>query len=104
MGLAVRQSQKGKPFGVWLGHWRGCSVKKVKVSSYIKKARSFIAQYPVLRTVQSALHFTSLADLFTQTPFRLLLEASSHMLQLIRESRSFTYPPLSIAILIYTAE
>ena len=35
---------------------------KVKVSSYI-------AQYPVLRTVQCALHFTSL---FTQTPFRLL--------------------------------
>ena len=40
----------------------------------------------VLRTVQSALHFTSLTDLFTQTPSRLLWEASSHMLQLMREA------------------
>ena len=32
-----------------------------------KKASSYIAQYPVLRTVQSALHFTSLTDLFNQT-------------------------------------
>ena len=68
---------------------RGVSVKlyKVKVSSYI-------AQYPVLRTVQSALHFTSLTDLFSQTPSRLLWEASSHMLQLMREGGSYTYPPL----------
>ena len=65
--------------------------KKVKV-----KASSFIAQYPVLRTVQSALHFTSLTDLFTQTPSQLLWEASSHMLQLIRKGCSYTYPPLSI--------
>ena len=62
---------------------------KVKVSSYI-------AQYPVLRTAQSALHFTSLTDLFTQTPSRLLWEPSSHMLQLMREGCSYTYPPLSI--------
>ena len=61
-----------------------------------KKASSYIAQYPVLRTVQSALHFTSLTDLFTQTPSRLLWEASSHMLQLMREGCSYTYPPLSI--------
>ena len=61
------------------------------------KASSYIAQYPVLRTVQSALHFTSLTDLFTQTPFRLLWEASSHMLQLMHEGCSYTYPPLSIA-------
>ena len=65
-------------------------VKKVKASSYI-------AQYPVLRTVQSALHFTSLTDLFTQTLSRLLLEASSHMVQLMREGCSYTHPPLSIA-------
>ena len=58
---------------------------------------SYIAQYPVLRTVQNALHFTSLTDLFTQTPSRLLWEASSHMLQLMREGCSYTYPPLSIA-------
>ena len=63
--------------------------KKSKV-----KASFYIAQYPVLGTVQSALHFTSLADLFTQTPSRLLWEASS--LQLMREGCSYTYPPLSI--------
>ena len=60
------------------------------------KASSYIAQYPVLRTIQSALHFTSLTYLFTQTPSRLLWEASSHMLQLMREGCSYTYPPLSI--------
>jgi len=63
-----------------------------------KKARFYIAQYPVLRTIQSALHFTSLADLFTQSlrPSRLLWEASSHILQLMREGCAYTYPPLSI--------
>ena len=61
------------------------------------KAISYIAQYPVLRTAQSALHFTSLTDLFTQTPSRLIWEASSHMLQLMREGCSYTYPPLSVA-------
>ena len=34
----------------------------------------------LLRTVQSALHFTSLADLFHQTPSQFLWEASSHIL------------------------
>ena len=58
------------------------------------KASSYITQYPILRTVHSALHFTSLTDLFTQTPSRLLWEASSHMLQLMRERCSYTYPPL----------
>ena len=43
------------------------------------------------------LDFTSLADLFNQTPSQLLWEASSRMLQLIREGCSYTYPPLSIA-------
>ena len=62
----------------------------------VKKASFYIGQYPVLETVQSALHFTSLTDLFIQTPSRLLCEASSHMLQLMREGCSFTYPPLSI--------
>ena len=62
-----------------------------------KKASSYIVQYPVLRTVQSALHCTSLTYLFTQTPSLLLWEASSHMLQLVREGCSYTYPPLSIA-------
>ena len=59
-------------------------VKKVKVSSYI-------SQYQILRIAQSALHFTSLTDLFTQTPSRLLWEASSHMLQLMREGCSYTH-------------
>ena len=57
---------------------------------------TYIAQYPVLRTVQSGLHFTSLTDLFIQTPSRLLWKASSHMLQLMREGCSYAYPPLSI--------
>ena len=60
-------------------------------------ASSYISQYPVIRTAQSAVQFTSLSDLFTQTPSRLLWEASSHMLQLMREGCSYTYPPLSIA-------
>ena len=60
-------------------------------------ASSYVAQYPVLRTVQSALHFTSLTDLFTQTPSRLLWEASRHMVQLMREGCAHPYPPLSIS-------
>ena len=45
------------------------------------------------------------SKLFTQTPSRLLWEASSNMLQLMREGCSYTYPPLSIARkLIYSAE
>ena len=51
------------------------------------KASSYIAQYPILRIIQSALHFTSLADLLNQTPSQLLWEASSHKLQLMREDR-----------------
>ena len=61
------------------------------------KASSYITQYPVLRIAQSALYFTSLKDLFIQKPSRLLWEASSHMLQLMREGCSYTYPPLPIA-------
>ena len=37
------------------------------------------------------LHFTFLADLFNQTPSQLLWEASSHMLQLMRECCSYKY-------------
>ena len=45
------------------------------------------------------LQFTSLTvtDLFTQILSQLLWEASSHMLQLMCEGCSYTYPPLSIA-------
>ena len=72
----------------------GCIEIKYRASrmAKAKKTSSYLEQYPVLRTVQSALHFTSLTDLFTQTPSRLLWEASSHMLQLIREGCAYTYP------------
>ena len=63
----------------------------------VKKVSSYIAQYPILRIAQSALHIISLADLFNQTPSQLLWEASSHTLQLMRKGCSYTYPPLSIA-------
>ena len=66
---------------------------------------SYIAQYPILRIAQSALHFTSPADLLNQTPSQLLWESSSHMLQLMREGCSYTYPQLVYSqVLIYTAE
>ena len=68
----------------------------VPLTSKKAKASSYMAQYPVLRTVQSALHFISLTDLFTQTPSQLLWEASSHMLQLMCEGCSYTHPPLTI--------
>ena len=58
------------------------------------KVSSYIVQYPILRIAQSALHITSLADLFKQKPSQLLWEASSHMLQSMREGCSYTYPPL----------
>ena len=60
---------------------RKTSIVDIKVS----KVSSYIAQNAVLRTVQSALHFISLANVFNQTPSQLLWEASSHMVQLIRE-------------------
>ena len=63
----------------------------------VKQVSSYIPQYPVLRTAQSALHFTSLTDLFNQTPFQFLWELSSHVLQLMHEGCSYTYPPLFIA-------
>ena len=52
-----------------------------------KKASSYIEQYLVLRTAQSAIHFTSLGT--CSTPSQLLWKASSHIIQLM--------PPLSIA-------
>ena len=58
-----------------------------------KKVSSYIAQYPVLGTAQSALHTSPLADLF-------ILDFSgkhSAMLHLLREDYLFKYPPLSVA-------
>ena len=77
-----------------------------KGTAFIKKISSYTEQYPILRIAQSALHFTSLTDLFNQTPSWLLWEASSHMLQLMREGCSYTYQPLSYncQVLIYTVE
>ena len=37
-----------------------------------------VKRFPVLKTTQRTLHFTSLADLFYQTPSELHWEASSH--------------------------
>ena len=62
-----------------------------------EKVSSYIAQNLVHRIAQSGLHFTSLTDLFNQRPSQLLWKASSHMLQLMHEDCSYTYPPLSIA-------
>ena len=67
-----------------------CAIKKLKVSSYI-------AQYKILGIARSVLQFTSLTDLFHQTLSQLLWETSSHMLQLMCEGCSYTYPALSIA-------
>ena len=66
-------------------------------SSDLKKVRFYIAQCQVRMTVHSARHFTYLLDLFNQTLSRLLWEASSHMLQLIRLDWSYTYQSQSIA-------
>ena len=77
------------------GKLKSTAQSRLKKASKVK-ASSYIAQYPVPRTVPSALHFTSLTDLFTHTPFRIFWEASSHTLQLVREGCSYTYAPLSI--------
>ena len=73
----------------------GMPLKKYFRQEYVlirhqyRKVNFYIAQYPNLRNIHSALHFTPLADLFNQTPSQLLLEACSHMLQLIREGNIY---------------
>ena len=58
MGLTFRQSQKGKTFGVWLGRWRGCSVKKGKGNflysavSIPQKNVAIIKYYPAICAVR----------------------------------------------------
>ena len=77
--------------------WTNGSRLIARCSEQKEKGQFLLAQYPVLRTAHSALHFTSLTDLFNQTLSQLLRETSSHMPQLMRDNCSFTYPPPSIA-------
>ena len=65
--------------------------RKVKVNVWF-----YITLYPVRWTVQSALHFPPLADLFIPTPFSAFLGSILAMQQL-RNDYSLTFPPLSIA-------
>ena len=75
---------------------------KVSVHLLEVKVSSYIAQYPILRIAQSALHFTSLAVLFNQHH---IWEACSYMLQIMREGYSHTYQSLVYSqVFIYTAE
>ena len=46
--------------------------KKIKVKVNVS---SYVVQHPIIRITQSALHFTSLADLFNQISSQLLWEA-----------------------------
>ena len=88
------ESSNGEPIEL-INQWRHYITR----ASYRQplKVSSYIAQYSIVMIAQSVLHFTSLTDLFNQTPSQLLLEASSHMLQLMRKGCSYKYPPLSIA-------
>ena len=61
-------------------------------TGYVQMARENIDLYICI-----SYHFNSLADLFNQTPSQLLWEASSHVLHLMPEDCSYTYPILSIA-------
>ena len=69
------------------------------------KTGSYITQYPVLSTVQSALHFTPLTDLFTQTHISASL-GSIHPYATINARRLFAHTSTTVysQILIYTAE
>ena len=60
------------------------------------KRKFLYGAVPSPRTAQSALHSTSLADLFNQSSPQLLLKHPA-TLQLMREGYSYKYPPLSIA-------
>ena len=62
---------------------------------------AIVSRYPVTGTAQSTLGFTSLADLFIQTPFRLLLEAFSHAAITARRLFVHTCTNVYRQILIY---
>ena len=62
------------------------------------KGSFYIAQYPVRWTAQSASHFLpSLTDLFIPTPFSASPGSILARQQLRAKTKSFTFPPLSIA-------
>ena len=62
-----------------VNNFLGCILLSIRMNHPQKvKVSFYIAQYPLPGTAQSALHFTSLADLFNRTLSRLLLEASNH--------------------------
>ena len=73
----------------------------VKWCSFINcngKGSFYIAQYPVRWTAQSASHFLpSLTDLFIPTPFSASPGSILARQQLRAKTKSFTFPPLSIA-------
>ena len=75
-----------------------CVREKEREREYVCKKGMFLYS-AVFRPQDRSKRFTlySLADLFIQTPFRVLWEASSHMLQLMREGCSYNYTSLSIA-------
>ena len=70
-------------------------VEKVQGPVKNVKVRSYIAQYPVHRTAQSALHFTPWQTCSFQGHLNFSGKHSA-MLQLLREDYSFTFPPLYV--------
>ena len=80
------------------GECRGICANMYENTTEIKKGSSYIAQYPVRWTAQSALHLLpSLTDLFIPTPFSASPGSILAMQQLRAMTKSLTFPPLSIA-------
>ena len=76
----------------------------LKTNEVKVKVRSYMAQYPIFTTAQSALHITSLVDLFNQTPSQLLWEASSHAAINARRLLIQISTTVYTQVLIHTAE
>ena len=91
-------------FIIMFSYTRTPAHPRARAHTKVKKA-TYIAQYPVLGTIQSALHFTSLTDLFTQTT----ISASRGSIQpyaTINVRRLLVYISTTVysQLLIYTAE
>ena len=71
-------------------------------SDQVNNGKFDIVQNPVVRIAQNALHFTTLADLFNQTPYLNFSGKHPAMLQLMHGCCSYTYPPLSIVRYSYS--